>query len=42
MAPPAFDGTVRSNVPAVPPLNTETDATAVGQGPYYYRIRLEP
>ena len=38
---PAFDSTIRANVPAVPPLNTETDTTAVGKGPYYYRVRLE-
>jgi hypothetical protein len=38
---PAFNVNVRSNILATPPINTETDTTAVGSGPYFYRIRLE-
>ncbi len=33
--------TVATNVPGTPPLNTVTDKTATGHGPYIYRIRLE-
>lgn len=36
-----FTANVRSNIPAVAPMNTETDEAAVGQGPWYYRIGLE-
>ena len=32
---------VRSNIPASPPLNTETDTTAVGSSAFYYRVQLE-
>jgi len=38
---PAFDTLVRTNIPGRAPLNTETDRTAVGQGPWFYRIKLE-
>ena len=38
---PAFDSCVRSNIPAVPPVNTETDRAAVGEGPWFYQIRVE-
>ncbi len=38
---PAFDVIVRTNIPATPPLNTETDATATGPGPYFYRVGVE-
>ena len=33
--PASFSFNVRTNIPAEPPVNTETDTTAVGQGPYY-------
>ena len=39
--PAPFSFNVRTNIPALPPMNTETDKTAVGQGPYFYRIGLE-
>ena len=39
--PSPFGYSVRTNIPATPPVNTETDRTAVGRGPYYYRIRVE-
>jgi len=29
------------HLPATPPLNVYTDATATGGGPYFYRIRQE-
>jgi hypothetical protein len=32
---------VCTNIPAVPPMNTHTDTTAVGQGPWFYRIGLD-
>ena len=38
---PPFDFNVRSNVPATPPLNTETDTTSQGQGLYFYRIGVQ-
>jgi hypothetical protein len=34
-----FDHTVVSNLNATPPVNVHTDATAVGSGPYYLRVR---
>ena len=36
-----FDLAVATNLPAVPSLNVYTDETAAGEGPYYYRIKLE-
>jgi parallel beta-helix repeat protein len=36
-----FDFTVRTNIPGTAPMNTETDSTAVGRGPWFYRIKLE-
>lgn len=41
MSIPVFDYTVRSGIPATPPVNTEPDTNATGQGPYFYRIGLE-
>ena len=38
---PPFDFNVRSNIPSTPPLNTETDTTIQGQGPYFYRIGVQ-
>ena len=38
---PVFDHTVRTGIPATPPVNTETDTNATGEGPYFYRIGLE-
>jgi len=29
-----------TNIPAVLPINTYTDSTAVGEGPYYYKVRV--
>jgi hypothetical protein len=34
--------TVKENIPGAAPVNSETDATAVGTGPWFYRIGLEP
>jgi hypothetical protein len=36
-----FDFNVGANIQATPPMNTETDTTAVGQGPYFYRIGVQ-
>jgi hypothetical protein len=36
-----FAQAVKTNVAAVPPLNTVTDAAAGGASPLFYRIRLE-
>ena len=41
LAAPPFPVSIRTNIPAVPPVNTETDSTAVGSGPCFYRIGLE-
>jgi hypothetical protein len=30
-----------SNLPATPPLNVHTDRTAVGRGPWFYRVGVE-
>ena len=38
----AFDWVVQSNIPATPALNTVTDTTATGTGPFYYRAGVEP
>lgn len=32
----------KTNIFASPPINTETDATAIGKGPYFYRVRIDP
>jgi hypothetical protein len=37
----AFSWNVRSNIPAIPPVNTETDTTASGQGPWFFRVKVE-
>ena len=37
-----FDFLVQSNIPATPILNTVTDATATGAGPFHYRAGVEP
>jgi len=37
-----FDYLVQTNIPATPVVNTVTDATATGTGPYYYRAGVEP
>ena len=40
---PPFPVTVRTHTRALPPaMNTETDTTAAGAGPWFYRVRLEP
>jgi subtilisin family serine protease len=36
-----FDQLVKTNIPGVAPMNTETDTTATGKGPWLYRIVLE-
>ncbi|MBU1694776.1 MAG: PKD domain-containing protein, partial [Verrucomicrobia bacterium] len=38
----AFDFVVQSNIPATPVMNTVTDTTASGWGPYFYRAGVEP
>jgi hypothetical protein len=37
-----FNISVVSNVAPTPPLNVHTDNTAVGMGPYFYRVRVQP
>jgi parallel beta-helix repeat protein len=41
MGSPAFDFVVRTNILAVPPMNTETDRITVGKGPLFYRVMVE-
>ena len=41
LANPVFPINVRTNVPATPPINTETDTTAVGTGPWFYRVAVQ-
>lgn len=41
VSPIPFDVNVRSNIPATFPVNSETDTTAVGVGPYFYRIGVQ-
>lgn len=36
-----FTHLVKTNIPAAPPMNTVTDTTAVGAGPWFYRVELE-
>jgi N-acetylneuraminic acid mutarotase len=36
-----FDATLKTHIPATPPINSETDTNAVGPGPWFYRVRLE-
>ena len=36
-----FDFVVRTNVSADPPMNCETDSTAIGSGPWFYRVELD-
>jgi hypothetical protein len=36
-----FDYTVNTNIPATPPMNTETDTTAVGSDYWYYQVEVE-
>ena len=37
----AFSYPVRTNIIATPSINTETDTTAVGSGPWFYRMGVE-
>ena len=37
----AFGYVVRTNISATPPLNSETDTTATGFGPWFYRVGVE-
>jgi hypothetical protein len=37
----AFGYLVRTNIVATPPINSETDTTAVGSGPQFYRVEVE-
>ena len=39
---PEFNYTVKTNIFGCPPMNSETDTTAIGRGPYFYRIEVEP
>ena len=41
LANPAFPLHLRTHIPATPPMNTETDTTTTGQGPYFYRIGVQ-
>lgn len=41
VSPTAFTVLVRTNIAGVFPMNVETDTTAVGSGPWYYRVKLE-
>ena len=34
-------GPLRTNIPATPPMNVHTDATAFGSGPWFYQVELE-
>lgn len=36
-----FNALVKTNILGVAPMNTETDVTAVGTGPWLYRVQLE-
>jgi hypothetical protein len=36
-----FSYFVRTNIVATPPINSETDTTAVGSGPWFYRVGVE-
>jgi len=36
-----FDATLKTNIPGIAPMNTETDATAAGNGRVFYRVELE-
>jgi T5SS/PEP-CTERM-associated repeat protein len=36
-----FGQALKTNIPGVPPMNAETDTTAVGAGPWLYRILIE-
>ena len=36
-----FSYLVRTNIVATPSINTETDKTAVGCGPWFYRVEVE-
>ncbi len=36
-----FSTLLRTNITATAPMNVETDKTAVGEGPWFYRIELE-
>ena len=38
---PPFDFNVATNIPAMPPINTQTDTNATGNGPYFYRIGVQ-
>ena len=36
-----FSYFVRTNIVATPSINSETDKTAVGSGPWFYRVEVE-
>jgi hypothetical protein len=36
-----FSYLVRTNIAATPPINSETDTTAAGSGPWFYRVGVE-
>ena len=37
----SFGLNIKSNIPAFPPMNTETDTTATGKGARFYRVGVE-
>jgi len=39
---PMFDQVITSRVAAIQPMNTVTDITATGDGPYFYRVAIVP
>jgi hypothetical protein len=41
-AMPLFDQVVTARVAAILPMNTVTDTTATGDGPYFYRVAIVP
>jgi uncharacterized repeat protein (TIGR03803 family) len=36
-----FDTIIKIHIPATPPINSETDTNVMGQGSWFYRVRLE-
>ena len=41
LANPPFNFNVATNIPATPPLNSQVDTNAAGNGPCFYRIRVQ-
>jgi len=38
---PSFGFLVRTNILGIAPMNTETDKTTTGSGPWFYRVKIE-